>query len=136
MELAYAKPKQGCKITIDFAHKSYNIHNSDPVTFSLTGVVVADTKWTPNNCVRILTSHDIVPVREIPLDKITSIKYEDGTSVQKQLVEDELKTYIVQGSKDNVYTVINNKTAWTCSCPGFQFRKICKHVEKFRNVPA
>jgi hypothetical protein len=134
MELQFTKPKQGCKITIDFALKSYNIRNPNLVTLSLTGVVVPDTKWTPNNYVRILTSHDIVPYREIPLDKVTEIKYEDGTLGSTQSIETKNKSYTVQGSKGNSYTVTNDKTTWTCSCTGFQFRKMCKHIEKFRNV--
>jgi hypothetical protein len=134
MEHQYAKPKQGCKVTIDFAFKSYNIHNPNLVTFSLTGVVVPDTKWTPDNFVRILTSHDIVAYREIPLDKITKIKYEDGTLGSTQPIETQSKSYTIQGSKGNTYIVTNNKTAWTCSCTGYQFRKMCKHIDKFKNV--
>lgn len=134
MELQFTKPEQDCKVTIEFAFKSYNIRDPNLVTFSLTGVVVPDTKWTPSDCVRILTSCDLVPYREIPLDKVTKIKYENGTLVPTQSIETKSKFYIVKGSKGNSYTVTNNKTTWNCSCPGFQFRKMCKHIEKFRNV--
>ena len=30
----------------------------------------------------------------------------------------------VEGSNGNIYTIINGK----CSCPGFKFRRKCKHV--------
>ena len=38
------------------------------------------------------------------------------------------KEYKVKGSKGNVYTVTKNKSSYTCTCPGFTFRKSCKHV--------
>jgi len=44
-----------------------------------------------------------------------------------------VRSYEVQGSKGNTYTVIDNGGTWTCSCPGFGWRRKCKHVEAQKN---
>jgi hypothetical protein len=36
----------------------------------------------------------------------------------------------VEGSKGNTYDLIKTNGKWTCNCPGFEFRKICKHVKE------
>ena len=42
-------------------------------------------------------------------------------------VEEQKNTVTVEGSKGNTYEV--DVDAETCSCPGFQFRGKCKHIE-------
>ena len=41
----------------------------------------------------------------------------------------EVRTYDVQGSKGDTYTVTDHGGTWTCTCPGFGWRRKCKHVE-------
>ncbi len=43
-------------------------------------------------------------------------------------------SYEVQGSRGNTYTVSDNGGTWTCSCPGFGWRRKCKHVEAQKNA--
>lgn len=38
----------------------------------------------------------------------------------------------VAGSKGNVYTVNLHNGQWTCTCPGHQFRRQCRHVEELK----
>jgi hypothetical protein len=45
----------------------------------------------------------------------------------------DVTSYEVQGSKGNTYTVSDNGGTWTCSCPGFGWRRKCKHVEAQKN---
>jgi len=45
----------------------------------------------------------------------------------------EVRAYGVQGSKGNTYTVTDNGGTWTCTCPGFGWRRKCKHVEAQKN---
>jgi len=35
----------------------------------------------------------------------------------------------VQGSKGAVYELTKTNGKWTCTCPGFEYRKDCKHVK-------
>ena len=39
-----------------------------------------------------------------------------------------IKTYKIQGSGNNIYTLTVQGTQKSCSCPGYQFRKQCKHL--------
>lgn len=34
----------------------------------------------------------------------------------------------VKGSKGNTYELTKTNGKWTCTCPGFEYRKDCKHV--------
>lgn len=44
-----------------------------------------------------------------------------------------VRSYAVQGSKGDTYTVTDNGGTWTCTCPGFGWRRKCKHVEAQKN---
>lgn len=39
-------------------------------------------------------------------------------------------TWNFVGSKGNTYTVVKDPLRLTCTCPGFQFRGQCKHIEQ------
>ena len=42
-----------------------------------------------------------------------------------------IKTYKIPGSGNNVYTItISENNDILCSCPGFTYRRRCKHTEK------
>ena len=47
----------------------------------------------------------------------------------------EKKTYKVEGSKGNVYKVLNDGGKWNCSCPAFGWGrgKDCKHIIELKN---
>jgi len=62
-------------------------------------------------------------------DKVT---YGKPKEVQKS---SEKKTYKVEGSKGNKYTIVNDEGIWTCSCPahGFGRGNDCKHIKNIKN---
>ena len=39
-----------------------------------------------------------------------------------------IKTYKIPGSKGNVYTITIRDNMKDCSCPGFTYRRRCKHI--------
>ena len=39
----------------------------------------------------------------------------------------------VEGSKGNKYFLSNPGEGWVCTCPGFQFRGGCKHLDLVKN---
>jgi|TARA_R110000824_G_scaffold49608_3_gene139270 hypothetical protein len=47
-------------------------------------------------------------------------------------VADE-KAWSVKGSKGNIYSVALSEGAYTCSCPGFGFRRNCRHIKEIKN---
>ncbi len=66
------------------------------------------------------------------------VEVPDGTTladVHKYAVYEkpqyDIKTWKVKSSSGSTYTVQRiNGDRYTCNCPGFKFRKRCKHVEK------
>ncbi len=63
------------------------------------------------------------PVRIIQRKQIVKI---DGKTVKKSVAE--VVTKVIKGSKGNEYVVTGSNGKWNCTCPGFQFRKSCKHT--------
>ena len=41
--------------------------------------------------------------------------------------------WTVTGSKGDTYTVRSLDGQWSCSCPGFGFRRKCRHITEIKN---
>lgn len=135
MKTQFAAPDAGCKIAITFEFPSYVIGSATVNRTTITGIVEKATKFTPPNFVRIVTDFDSpVRIREIPLDRITSIEHADGRTAGKEAVKDDTQVWTVEGSKGSKYNVIRNKSSWTCTCSGFQFRKSCRHIKELQDA--
>jgi hypothetical protein len=74
----------------------------------------------------------VVPLTDAPthatLDQFVSYS---PPEVQQ---DDNNGSWQVQGSKGNTYTVRVRAGQWFCSCPGFGFRRKCRHIEETRNA--
>jgi hypothetical protein len=135
MNTQFSIPDAGCQIAITFEFPSYVIGSSKVNKTTITGVVEKATRFTPPNFVRIVTDFDSpVRIREIPLHRITDIKHADGTTAIKEVAKVDIRSWVVEGSRDSKYTVVRSKNIWTCTCPGYQFRKSCKHVTELKNA--
>lgn len=135
MKTQFSIPDAGCKVAITFAFPSYVIGTPRVNKTTITGVVEKATKFTPPNVVRLLTDFDSpVRVREIPLDRITNIEYSDGRVAPKNEILGDTKTWTVQGSRGNSYVVVRTIHRWSCTCPGFQFRKTCRHIKELQDA--
>ena len=44
------------------------------------------------------------------------------------------KAWKVEGSKGNVYTIKLSDGAYSCTCPGFGFRRKCRHIEEIKDA--
>ena len=42
-------------------------------------------------------------------------------------------SWSVKGSKGNVYTVKLSKGVYSCSCPGYGFRRKCRHITEIKD---
>lgn len=135
MNTQFSMPEVGCKIAITFEFPSYVLGHEGVNETTITGIVESATKVTPPGFVRIVTDFDSpVRIREIPLHRVTDIKYADGSAAIKELAKDDTRTWVVEGSRGSRYTVVRSKHIWTCTCPGYQFRKTCKHVTELKNA--
>lgn len=135
MNTQFSMPEAGCRIAITFAFPSYVLGHEGINETTITGIVEKATKFTPPNFVRLVTDFDSpVRIREIPLHRVTAIEYNDGRIADREVAKDDTRTWVVEGSRGSKYTVIRTKHLWTCTCPGFQFRKTCKHITELKNA--
>jgi len=135
MNTQFSIPEPGCQVAITVAFPSYVIGSATVSKSTITGVVEKATRFTPPNFVRIVTDVDSpVRIREIPLHRVTNIEYADGRVADRESLKEDTETWSVEGSQGSRYTVIRTKNSWTCSCPGFQFRKSCRHIKECQSA--
>jgi len=133
MNTQFSLPVVGSRVSITFEFPSYVIGSPKVSKTTITGIVEKATKFTPLNFVRIVTDFDSpVRVREIPLTRIKDIQYSNGSIALKEEIKEKTETWTVEGSRGSKYIVVKTKNNWTCSCPGFQFRKICRHITELK----
>jgi hypothetical protein len=64
-------------------------------------------------------------------------KFKEVNNIWGFFPKDELilvgETHKVPGSNGAIYTVTNNRGAWTCSCPASRWQKgDCKHIKQIK----
>lgn len=94
------------------------------------GEVLSSHKWL-NDRQFCLSGSKEWPVRVINMDMVQDIQMLNGSFKN---VDTGVKVFTVKGSKGNSYTVTRNGKGWTCQCPGFQFRRQCKHISELSGV--
>lgn len=135
MNTQFSIPDAGSHIAITFEFPSYVIGSAKVSKTTITGIVEKATRFTPPDFVRIVTDFDSpVRIREIPLHRVTNLEYADGRAATKEAVKEDTATWSVAGSKGSKYNVIRNRNSWTCTCPGFQFRKSCRHIKEIQDA--
>jgi hypothetical protein len=90
-----------------------------------TGVVVHE-KWYGDDKIGLTTDVRGYPVRVLSKANIVEVS---GAKVDYTPVKSEREVITVQGSKGNTYIVTKENGEVACSCPGFQYRKSCRHIE-------
>jgi hypothetical protein len=94
------------------------------------GTVLPSYKWLTDRefC---LSGNKDWPVRVINLNSVEDIELKSGSL---KTVNTDDKTIEVNGSKGQVYFVSSNSKGYQCTCPGFQFRKSCKHIAEAAKI--
>jgi hypothetical protein len=91
-----------------------------------TGTIMRE-KWFKPDEVGITTGNPSFPFRRIRRERIIAVNGAGVVFSPPPKVERIEK--VVEGSKGNTYTVIKEGSRATCTCPGYSFRKTCKHLE-------
>lgn len=99
----------------------------------LRGTVIPRYTWAEADTVCVHTDCENVPNRVVSIGKILGVKKLGSGAVAET---PQIPTWTVAGSRGSVYTVKMVKRKYSCSCPGFQFRNHCRHVEQIRNQKA
>ena len=87
------------------------------------GQKVPSAKYDPPDSIRMTTSIKDFPYRVIMKRNMHSI---NGHPVNFVIVKDEVRK--VKGSTGVEYTVTTSGGTTSCNCPGFTFRRKCKHT--------
>ncbi len=91
-----------------------------------SGTIVRE-KWFGAEEIGITTGDPSFPFRRIHRSRIVEV---GGAKVDYTPVKTETITKTVQGSKGNSYVVTKNGSNVRCTCPGYSFRKTCKHIQE------
>ena len=94
--------------------------------YEFTGTVVHE-KWYGDDKIGLTTDMRHFPVRVLSRANIVEV---GGAKVDYTPVKSTRETIVVQGSKGNTYIVTKENGKVSCSCPGYSFRKSCKHVQE------
>ena len=63
----------------------------------------------------------------ITLSNVVDIRDANGREL-KFTTDSSVKVWSVAGSKGNKYTVTREDGEYRCTCPGFFYRKNCRHI--------
>lgn len=84
--------------------------------------------WVESDSICLAAGDIPSKMRIISRDRIISV--DDTAVIPVTKSTEAIKTMVVKGSKGESYVVTINGKVKTCTCPGFSFRKICKHTLK------
>lgn len=101
-----------------------------PTEIVFEGTVLKPYKWL-NDREFCLTGDSNWPIRVINMNQVNHIELITG---ELKTIDLDSKVWTVSGSKGNSYVVTRNSSKWDCTCPGFSFRKTCKHVSELSGV--
>lgn len=91
-----------------------------------TGTIIRE-RWFDVDEIGITTGNPDFPFRRIRRERIVAV---DNAPVDFTKPATDRLVRIFTGSKGDQYTVIRESNRATCTCPGFQFRKKCKHADE------
>jgi hypothetical protein len=100
--------------------------------WTLQGTVIAPFAWADADTISLHTACANVPNRVIGMDRILAVKRMGTANSGSVADQRQLPTWTFAGSKGSVYTVTQQDRRYSCTCPGFQFRRQCRHVEQVR----
>lgn len=122
----HEKPQIGSQVTVKTKYFSPSIWG-DWHEYELTGDVIS-VPWLAPNQFAVTNPNHPNKFSVISLDKVVDLRSNKATIK----LDSDYKEWTVQGSKGNTYLVIRKENKYTCSCPGFTFRKNCRHLAEVR----
>lgn len=129
--MPFEAPQVGKTVTVTTRFRDiwyYSTREWEDKTY--TGQVGRPDRSVPQGSFMLLTPQDSrMPTRVISLARVIDLRYADGDQAAQCQSGSAVKTWQVEGSRGAVYTVTQRGADKTCTCPGFTFRKLCKHVQ-------
>lgn len=106
--------------------KAYASYVHVPEFNEYTGTVIRDHKAVREGQIGLTTGERVFDMRVIDIDRIVGFE----SAISEPLAQPT--TWIIKGSKGNEYVVTKEGKSYTCSCPGYGFRRACKHVDEVK----
>jgi hypothetical protein len=101
------------------------------IEHEITGEQLNTIKWlTPD---QIAVANPQHPNGFSIIDKRNILWIRDANGSKATIkVDPDYRQWTVKGSKGNEYLVIRSKGQYNCSCPGFTYRKSCRHITEVK----
>ena len=122
----------GNTVTIKVRNALYDVRHRyanswvGPEFTEYTGTVVHE-KWYGDDKIGLTTDVRHFPVRVLSRHNIVEVM---GAKVDYTPIKSARETITVQGSKGNTYIVTKENGKMSCSCPGYSYRKSCRHIDE------
>ena len=108
-------------------------HRSDPYCeHEITGDQLDTIKWLKPDEIAITNSKHPNGFSILHKKNIVWIKDSEGRKATVK-IDPEYRQWTVKGSKGNEYLVIRQKGLYNCTCPGYTYRKTCRHIAEVGN---
>ena len=110
-----------------------SFHRAEPYCeHEITGEILNNIKWLQPDQMAITNPAHPNGFSIIHKKNILWIKDLQGRKATVK-VDSDYKQWTVKGSKGNEYLVIRQKGSYTCTCPGYTYRKNCRHITEVGN---
>lgn len=96
-----------------------------PEFYDREGEIVPSPKWAEPGTICLTTGDPMFPVRTIHPNLIISV---DDVPVEEKVTKPETRIIDVPGSKGAVYSVTITPHGRSCNCPGYSYRRSCRHI--------
>lgn len=93
----------------------------------ITGEVIKSPNWLTAQQFAVANENHPSGFSVIDLSHVVDIRDADGKEY-KFTANPGIKVWTVTGSKGNEYTVKCQDGQYSCTCPGFMYRKHCRHI--------
>ena len=122
----------GDTVTIKVRNALYDVrhryaNNWIGAEFTVYSGTIVSEPWFTEDEIGITSDSPGIKIRRINKSRITEV---NRGEVSFSPSSSDNKVVIVKGSNGNSYTVTKRNGTVSCSCPGYSFRKTCKHIQE------
>jgi hypothetical protein len=124
----FQKPHPGELVRCVTRWKDNHYFATNP-TFDIIheGEVVNSHPMDAPNTFNILTGRPEFPEAQVALRNVVELEILKGKAAEKLKAHPDHE-WRVKGSKGNEYVVREIDMVYTCTCPGFHYRRMCHHI--------
>lgn len=106
--------------------KAYASYVHVPEFNEYTGTIIRNHKAIKDGQIGLTTGRHDFDMRVIDMDRIVSVNGDLNESLA--VMAPVVKVWEIKGSRGSVYTVTDDNGRRECTCPGFTYRRDCRHI--------